>query len=67
MVVFNLTVELDRNLLQKNNEDNMMGKELLLTKSNFKKNKGTTIGVFLLVVLSSMLMGIALLIYFYLN
>ena len=64
MVVFNLTVELDRNLLQKNNEDNMMGKELLLTKSNLKKNKGTTIGVFLLVVLSSMLMGIALLIYF---
>ena len=41
-----------------------MGKELLLTKSNFKKNKGTTIGMFFLVVLGAMLMGLALLIYF---
>jgi len=41
-----------------------MGKELLLTKSNFRKNKETTIGMFLLVVLSAMLMGLALITYF---
>lgn len=39
-----------------------MGKELLLTKSNFKKNKGTCIGLFLLMLISTALIGVSLLV-----
>lgn len=39
-----------------------MGKELLLTKSNFRKNKGTSIGLLLLMLLSSALIGLVLLV-----
>lgn len=40
-----------------------MEKELLLTKSNFKKNIGTSIGLFLLMTLATMLIGLALLLF----
>jgi len=39
-----------------------MNKEFLLAKSNFRKNKGTGIGVFLLILLAAMLLSLALLI-----
>lgn len=41
-----------------------MGKELLLAKSNFRKNKGTSIGLLLLITLAAMLIGVSLLLYF---
>lgn len=40
-----------------------MEKELLLTKSNFKKNVGTSVGLFLLMSLASMMIGLALLLF----
>lgn len=39
-----------------------MKKELLLTKSNFRKNKGTSIGLLMLMLLSSTLIGLVLLV-----
>ena len=41
-----------------------MNKTLLLTKSNLRKNRGTTIGLFLLMVISTCLIGISLMIFF---
>ncbi len=40
-----------------------MGKRLLLAKSNLRKNRGTTIGLFLLMVLAAALVGVALLMF----
>ena len=41
-----------------------MNKTLLLTKSNLKKNRGTSIGLFLLMLIATSLIGISLLIFF---
>ena len=41
-----------------------MDKTLLLTKSNLRKNRGTTIGLFLLMFISTCLIGISLMIFF---
>ncbi len=41
-----------------------MEKIILFTKSNFRKNKGTSIGLFLLMLLTSMLIGTSLLLFF---
>ena len=40
----------------------IMEKEILLAKSNFRKNRGTSIGVFLLILLAAMLLSLALMI-----
>lgn len=40
-----------------------MRKELLLSKSNFRKNIGTSIGLFLLITLAAMLVGVSLLLF----
>ena len=40
----------------------IMNKELLLAKSNFRKNRGTSIGVFLLMLLAALLLSLALMI-----
>ncbi|MBP5249083.1 MAG: hypothetical protein J6Z46_03660, partial [Lachnospiraceae bacterium] len=40
-----------------------MEKTKLLTLSNFRKNKGTSVGLFLLMMLASMLVGVALLMF----
>ncbi len=39
-----------------------MNKEIILAKSNFRKNRGTSIGVFLLILLAAMLLSLALMI-----
>ncbi|MBR0132453.1 MAG: FtsX-like permease family protein [Lachnospiraceae bacterium] len=39
-----------------------MNKELLLAKSNFRKNRGTSIGIFLLMLLAALLLSLALMI-----
>ena len=41
-----------------------MNKTLLLTKSNLRKNRGTSIGLFLLMLIATSLIGISLLIFF---
>lgn len=41
-----------------------MERELLLTKSNFQKNKGSSIGLFFLIFISAVLIGAALLLFF---
>ena len=41
-----------------------MERELLLTKSNFQKNKGSSIGLFFLIFISAVLSGAALLLFF---
>ncbi len=41
-----------------------MEKTKLLTLSNFRKNKGTSVGLFLLMMLASMLVGVSLLMFF---
>ena len=41
-----------------------MNKILLLTKSNLRKNRGTSIGLFLMMLIASCLVGISLLIFF---
>lgn len=41
-----------------------MNKLLLLTKSNFRKNKGTSIGLLLLILIAAALVGLSLLIFF---
>lgn len=41
-----------------------MERELLLTRSNFRKNKGTSIGLFILIFVSALLTGAALLMFF---
>lgn len=41
-----------------------MNKTLLLTKSNLRKNRGTTVGLFLLMFISTCLIGISLMIFF---
>ena len=41
-----------------------MNKALLLTKSNLRKNRGTSIGLFLLMLIATSLIGISLLIFF---
>ncbi len=40
-----------------------MNKALLLTKSNLRKNRGTSVGLFLLIVIATCLIGISLLIF----
>ena len=40
-----------------------MNKTLLLTRSNLRKNRGTSIGLFLLMVIATCLVGISLLIF----
>ena len=40
-----------------------MNKALLLTKSNLRKNRGTSVGLFLLMVIATCLIGISLLIF----
>ncbi len=40
-----------------------MEKTILLAKSNFRKNKGTSIGLFLLMFMAAMLVGVSLLIF----
>ncbi len=40
----------------------IMNKEFLLAKSNFRKNRGTSIGVFLLMLLAALLLSLALMI-----
>ena len=40
-----------------------MNKTLLLTRSNLRKNRGTSIGLFLLMVIATCLIGISLLIF----
>ena len=40
-----------------------MNKTLLLTKSNLRKNRGTSVGLFLLMVIATCLIGISLLIF----
>ena len=41
-----------------------MNKTLLLTKSNLRKNRGTTVGLFLLMFISTCLIGISLMVFF---
>ena len=41
-----------------------MNKALLLTKSNLRKNRGTSVGLFLLMMIATCLIGISLLIFF---
>ena len=41
-----------------------MNKALLLTKSNLRKNRGTSIGLFLLMMIATCLVGVSLLIFF---
>ena len=41
-----------------------MNKTLLLTKSNLRKNRGTSVGLFLLMVIATCLIGVSLLIFF---
>ena len=41
-----------------------MNKALLLTKSNLRKNRGTSIGLFLLMLIATSLIGVSLLIFF---
>ena len=43
-------------------DGNNMNKELLLAKSNFRKNRGTSIGIFLLMLLAALLLSLALMI-----
>ena len=40
-----------------------MEKTILLAKSNFRKNKGTSVGLFLLMFMAAMLVGVSLLIF----
>ena len=41
-----------------------MKKALLLTKSNLRKNRGTSVGLFLLILIATCLIGVSLLIFF---
>ncbi|MBR4557127.1 MAG: FtsX-like permease family protein [Clostridiales bacterium] len=41
-----------------------MNKTLLLTKSNLRKNRGTSVGLFLLMLIATCLIGVSLLIFF---
>ena len=41
-----------------------MNKTLLLTRSNLRKNRGASIGLFLLMMIATCLVGISLLIFF---
>ena len=41
-----------------------MNKTLLLTKSNLRKNRGTTVGLFLLMFIATCLIGISLMVFF---
>ena len=40
-----------------------MEKTILLAKSNFRKNRGTSVGLFLLMFMAAMLVGVSLLIF----
>ena len=41
-----------------------MDKTLLLTKSNLRKNRGTSVGLFLLMFIATLLIGVSLMIFF---
>ena len=41
-----------------------MDKTLLLTKSNLRKNRGTSVGLFLLMCIATLLIGVSLMIFF---